>query len=131
MYPASLNTTHQNTTNSRVMGSTVAAKGVASQSKPAQSQGDLLSAPLPNSSKTQSLTEAALDAHNASTTNNTFEEEAVKAWVDKVQRAGRDLGLNLPRECFELEKHELEEWVAVQCRWSLKIASLPDGNNSQ
>ncbi|KAF2180944.1 hypothetical protein K469DRAFT_692477 [Zopfia rhizophila CBS 207.26] len=130
-HPASLNTIRPNTTNSRFASSAVAAQDVVSQSNPAQTQGNVLSTPPPNSSETQPLTEAALDAHNASIANNTFEEEAVKAWVDKVQRAGRDLGLNLPRGCFEPEKYKLEEWVAIQCCWYPKDASRPDVNNSQ
>ncbi|KAF2176008.1 hypothetical protein K469DRAFT_682803 [Zopfia rhizophila CBS 207.26] len=130
IYPTPLNTTYLNTTNSGLMSSTVAVQHVLSQSNPAQIQGDALVAPPSNSLMTQPLTETALNAHNASIANNTFEEEAVKSWVDKVQRAGRDLGFNLPRGCFEPEKHKLEEWVAVQCRWYPNDARRSDGNVS-
>ncbi|KAF2187292.1 hypothetical protein K469DRAFT_685822 [Zopfia rhizophila CBS 207.26] len=62
------------------------------------------------------LTEVALAAHNASG-GGSFAKGEIEACIDRIERAARDLGFNLPRERFEPEKREIREWIQVQCRW--------------
>lgn len=63
------------------------------------------------------LTEAALTAHNEYLSNNlSFKESRALTRADELLRAARDIGIDLPRECFEAEKWSLSEWAENQRR---------------
>jgi phage portal protein BeeE len=63
------------------------------------------------------LTEAARAAHDAHLVYDQSLDELQKSnRVDAVLRAARKLGIDLPRECFESDVWELDQWVEVQNR---------------
>jgi phage portal protein BeeE len=63
------------------------------------------------------LTEAARAAHDTHLVYNQSLDELQKSnRVDAVLRAARSLGTDLPRECFESDVWELDQWVKVQNR---------------
>jgi len=68
-----------------------------------------------DSTSTYRPTEAALAVHNASPPVDDAEERALR-----LQEVARSLDFELPRECFEAEKGDLEDWLSAQGRHYLK-----------
>jgi phage portal protein BeeE len=61
------------------------------------------------------LTEVALAIHDArSVQDQSLDELQRSNRVDAVLRAACKLGIDLPRECFESDVWELNQWVEVQ-----------------
>jgi hypothetical protein len=68
-----------------------------------------------NSLGFQSVTEAALAAHDGYLASNQSLDEVQKPGrVDTILRAPRQLGIDLPCKCFGSEEWEMNEWVEVQ-----------------
>jgi hypothetical protein len=91
--------------------------GAVTKAASAHDIGNIASTIELNSLGSSSLTEAALAMHDACLAHNQSLDELQKSvHVDAVLRAARDLGIELPRECFKSEEWKLEQWVDVQSR---------------
>jgi hypothetical protein len=62
-----------------------------------------------------SLTNAALAAHGQHL-DNQLDEAHASSRIDDILRAAREMGFVLPRECFQLDKWDLPEWIEAQVR---------------
>jgi hypothetical protein len=63
------------------------------------------------------LTAAALMAHNCHLkVNMSLDETRGLSRPDELLQAAREMGVKLPRECFEAESRSLSDWVEAQRR---------------
>lgn len=65
------------------------------------------------SSSASRLTQSSLAAMTSSYDDSTCREAEFNR-IDRVDAAGRSLGIDLPRHCYERDKWEMKEWLRAQ-----------------
>jgi hypothetical protein len=111
------NTVVESQDNGIVLGRCMSVADAVTTAASAHDIGNIASTIELNSLSSSSLTEAALATHDAYLARDRALEELQKSvHVDAIHQAARDLGIDLPRECFRLEEWKLEQWIEAHSR---------------